>query len=98
MNQVSQYIFNLYHFLLNVRDTAEFVIDREHPVATYNQRKDVIVKGKSQGYAFGNFLEANKEQTAKFVEKIVIQRCKKIFDYISVPGNRRVGNTLLKVI
>ena len=70
MNQVSQYIFNLYHFLLNVRDTAEFVIDREHPVATYNQRKDVIVRGKSQGYAFGNFLEANKEQTAKFVEKL----------------------------
>ncbi len=70
MNQVSQYIFNLYHYLLNLRDTMEYVIDREHKLEVYNNRKNVITKGKEEGSAFGNFLRDNKEQTEKLVEKL----------------------------
>ena len=70
MNQVSQYIFNLYHYLLNLRDTMEYVIDREHKFETYNNRKNVITKGKEEGSAFGNFLRDNKEQTEQLVKQI----------------------------
>lgn len=70
MNQISQYIFNLYHYLLNLRDTMEYVINRDHNLDTYNNRKNVIVKGKEEGSAFGNFIRDNKEQTAQLVEKL----------------------------
>ena len=70
MNQTSQYIFNLYHYLLNLRDTMEFVIDREHKVELYNQRKNVLTKGLEPTSALGSFLENNKEQSEKLVEKI----------------------------
>ena len=70
MNQTSQYIFNIYHYLLNLRDTLEFTIDREHNVNLYNQRKTVLIEGKKSGSAFGNFLDNNKEQAEKLVEKL----------------------------
>lgn len=70
MNQTSQYIFNIYHYLLNLRDTLEFTIDREHSVNLYNQRKTVLIEGKKSGSAFGNFLDNNKEQAEKLVEKL----------------------------
>ena len=70
MNQTSQYIFNIYHYLLNLRDTLEYTIDREHNVNLYNQRKTVLVEGKKTGSAFGNFLDNNKEQAEKLVEKL----------------------------
>ena len=70
MNQTSQYIFNIYHYLLNLRDTLEFTIDRDHNVNLYNQRKTVLIEGKKSGSAFGNFLDNNKEQAEKLVEKL----------------------------
>ena len=70
MNQTSQYIFNLYHYLLNLRDTLEFTINRDHGLNLYNQRKTVLVEGMKPGSAFGNFLENNKEQAEKLVEKL----------------------------
>ena len=70
MNQTSQYIFNIYHYLLNLRDTLEFTIDSEQNVNLYNQRKTVLIEGKKSGSAFGNFLDNNKEQAEKLVEKL----------------------------
>ncbi len=70
MNQESQYTFNIYHFLLNFRDTMEFVLDREHPVALYQQRKTVIENGLNKNSALGNFIENNKEKTEKLVERL----------------------------
>ena len=70
MNQTSQYIFNLYHYLLNLRDTMEYTIDREHTKQLYDQRKEVLTKGLVTGSALGNFLDNNKEQGDKIREKI----------------------------
>lgn len=55
MNHESQYTFNIYHFLLNLRDTLEFAMERDHGVTLYNQRKMVIKKGIEPGSAFGDF-------------------------------------------
>lgn len=70
MNQTSQYIFNLFHYLLNVRDTLEYVLDREHSKVLYDQRKEVITNGYKGNTALGNFFANNKEQGEKITEKI----------------------------
>ena len=70
LNNTNQYIFNIYHYLLNLRDTVEYTIDREHDRNIYDQRLNVLTKGLEQGSALGNFLENNKEQGDKIKEKI----------------------------
>ena len=70
LNSTNQYIFNIYHYMLNLRDTMEYTIDREHSKELYEQRKTVLTKGIEQGSALGNFFENNKEQGDKIKEKI----------------------------
>ena len=70
LNNTNQYIFNIYHYLLNLRDTVEYTIDREHDRHIYDQRLNVLTKGLEQGSALGNFLDNNKEQGDKIREKI----------------------------
>ena len=70
LNNTNQYIFNIYHYLLNLRDTVEYTIDREHPKALFEQRVNVLTKGIEHGSALGNFLENNKEQGDKIKAKI----------------------------
>lgn len=70
MNQTSQYIFNLYHYLLNLRDTLEYTIDRPHDANVFHQRKTVLTKGVEEGAALGNFLSSNKENGEKLKAKI----------------------------
>ena len=70
LNQTNQYIFNIYHYLLNLRDTLEYAIDREHSKAIYDQRKSVLTKGLEKGAALGNFFENNKEQGDKIKGKL----------------------------
>lgn len=70
MNKTSQYIFNIYHYLLQVRDTLEYCINREHEKALYDQRKSILTKGLDENAPLGNFLKNNKEQGDKIKEKI----------------------------
>lgn len=70
MNQTSQYIFNLYHYLLNLRDTLEYTINREHSKQLYDQRKMVLTKGLEKGAALSNFLDNNPETGNKIREKL----------------------------
>ena len=70
MNQTSQYIFNLYHYLLNLRDTLEYTINREHTKVLYDQRKMVLTKGIEKGSALGNFLDNNPDTGNKIREKL----------------------------
>lgn len=70
MNQINQYIFNLYHYLLNLRDTMEYSIERDHTLNIYEQRKSVLTKGLEKGSALGNFIENNGEQGQKLKEKL----------------------------
>lgn len=70
LNQTNQYIFNIYHYLLNLRDTLEYTLDRDHPKAMYDQRKTVLTKGIETGSALGNFFDNNKEQGDKIRGKL----------------------------
>ena len=70
LNSTNQYIFNIYHYLLNLRDTMEYAIDREHSKELYDQRLSVLTKGIEEGSALGNFLNNNKEQGDKIREKL----------------------------
>ncbi len=70
MNQINQYIFNLYHYLLTLRDTLEYTIERDHDVNLYEQRKTILTKGMQSGSALGNFLENNKENGEKIKAKL----------------------------
>ena len=70
MNQTSHYIFNLYHYLLNLRDTLEYTIDREHLDNLYNQRKKVLTDGLNENAPLGNFLKNNPEQGEKLTNQL----------------------------
>ena len=71
MNRFNQYIFNLYHYLLNLRDTMEYTIKREHKVALYNQRKEVLTNGLTgSNTAMGSFIENNGENGEKLKQRI----------------------------
>ena len=77
MNQINHYIFDLYHYLLNLRDTLEYVIERDHQEALYTQRKNVLTQGLLETAPLGNFFKRNEEQSAElkknleeFVEEI----------------------------
>lgn len=70
MNQTTHYIFNLYHYLLNLRDTLEYTIDREHQEALYNQRKKVLTDGLNENAPLGNFLKNNPEQGEKLTAQL----------------------------
>ena len=70
MKQINQYIFNIYHFILNVRDTMEYTIKRDHDVKLFENRKKVIEDNLKEGTAFGNFLKNNGEAGDKIKEQV----------------------------
>lgn len=70
MKQINQYIFNIYHFILNVRDTMEYAIERDHNKAIFDNRKKVISENLNEGTAFGNFLKNNGEAGDKIKEQV----------------------------
>ena len=72
INNINQYIFQVYQYLLALRSTLEYAIDRPHDVNLYNNRKLLLEKGFEPGTALGNFFkeEKNKEQGDKIIEKI----------------------------
>ena len=70
MNQTSHYIFSLYHYLLNLRDTLEYTIDREHQENLYNQRKTVLTDGLKESAPLGNFFKNNPEQGEKLTASL----------------------------
>lgn len=70
MNKANLFIFNLYHYLLNLRDTLQFTLPNEHPLEAFNMRKNVLENGIKEGSALGNFLNQNKEQGDKIREKL----------------------------
>lgn len=70
MNNTNRYIANLYLLLLNVRDTLEFLIPREHPLNVYNARKLTLEESLKENSAFRNFLNNNGEKGKEIEEKM----------------------------
>ena len=69
MTQLSKYIVELYNYMLNVRDTMELAMPREHSIDAYNARKKVLTDGIKEGYAFGNFIKNNGEKGEELLKK-----------------------------
>ena len=65
MNNFSLYTFRLYHYLLTLRDTMEYVIPREHKVEVYEARKKILTENLEEGTPFGDFLKNNGESGEK---------------------------------
>ena len=55
---------------MNLRDTVEYTIDREHTKAIYDARKNVLLTGITPTSALGNFFENNKEQGEKIKSRL----------------------------
>ena len=70
MTQLSKYIVELYNYMLNIRDTMELAMPREHNIDAYNARKKVLTDGIKEGYAFGNFIKNNGEKGEELKSKI----------------------------
>ena len=70
MNQTNHYIFNLYHYLLNLRDTLEYTIERDHTQQLYDQRKKVLTEGLNENAPLGNFLKNNPENGEKLAKQL----------------------------
>ena len=71
MNKQNQYIFGLYQFLLNLRDTLEYTSNRDHELRAYEERKRIITNNvNEENSVFGNFVANNKEQTEKLMETL----------------------------
>ena len=71
MNNFSTYTFRLYHYLLNLRDTLEYAIKRDHKIELYEARKKILTENLEEGTAFGDFLKNNGEVGDKIKEKLV---------------------------
>lgn len=70
MTQLSKYIVELYNYMLNIRDTMELAMPRDHSIDAYNARKKVLTDGIKEGYAFGNFIKNNGEKGEELKTKI----------------------------
>ena len=70
MTQLSKYIVELYNYMLNIRDTMELAMPRDHSIDAYNARKKVLTDGLKEGYAFGNFIKNNGEKGEELKKKI----------------------------
>lgn len=69
MTQISKYIVELYNYMLNIRDTMEYTLPREHKAESYLARKKVLVDGITEGFAFGNFIKNNGEKGEELLKK-----------------------------
>ena len=70
MNQLNHYIFNLYHYLLNLRDTLEYTIERDHAEPLFTQRKNILTDGLNENAPLGNFFKNNPEQEEKLAPQL----------------------------
>lgn len=70
LDGMNQYILNIYHYLLQLRDTVEYTMEREHKIELYQSRKQTLINGKEKGSALGNFFENNAEQSKVVLEKL----------------------------
>lgn len=84
MNQLSQSIFNIYHFTLNLRDTLEYCIERPHSKTLYEQRKNVLTNGYKGTpiTALSNFIENNKKQGGE-AEEAMNNLTKKLDEFVN---------------
>ena len=69
MNDMSKTIFDVAHVVRNLRDTLQFLLDKEQPVKNYESRKKVLNLVLDEKSILGKFLKDNEEKTKDFRAK-----------------------------
>ena len=69
MNDMSKTIFDVAHVVRNLRDTLQFLLDKEQTVQAYDSRKKVLTLVLDEKSILGKFLKDNEEKTKDFKAK-----------------------------
>lgn len=72
MNDISHFIFSIYHYNLMLRDTLEYMMSdrKEFKIAVYNQRKSVLRGMLDNPSPLRHFLDQNKETGEKIANQL----------------------------
>lgn len=72
MNEISHFIFSIYHYSLMLRDTLEYMMSdrKEFKIAVYNQRKSVLKGMIENPSPLRHFLDQNKETGEKISSQL----------------------------
>ena len=70
MNNINQYLFNIYHFLVHMRDTLEYTVPKAHELQVYEAHKNVLSTGYKPNSPLGNWIRDNEKQGQELTTKI----------------------------
>lgn len=72
MNEITHFIFSIYHYSLMLRDTLEYMMSdrKEFKIAVYNQRKAVLTGMLDNPSPLRHFLDQNKETGEKIAAQL----------------------------
>ena len=69
LNDTSLRILDLCNVLKTLRETMEYALPRDHEIAVYNQRKQILSSLKDEKSFIGKFIKDNEDKLKEFIEK-----------------------------
>ena len=69
LNDASLRILDLTNVLKTLRETMEYALPRDHEIAVYNQRKQILSSLKDENSFIGRFIKENEEKLKEFKER-----------------------------
>ena len=69
LNDTSLRILDLTNVLKTLRETMEYALPRDHDIAVYNQRKQILTSLKDENSFIGRFIKDNEEKLKEFKTK-----------------------------
>jgi len=69
LNDTSLRILDLCNVLKTLRETMEYAIPRDHDIAVYNQRKQILSSLNDENSFIGRFIKDNEEKLKEFKER-----------------------------
>lgn len=69
LNDTSLRILDLTNVLKTLRETMEYALPRDHEIAVYNQRKQILSSLKDENSFIGRFIKENEEKLKEFKER-----------------------------
>lgn len=69
LNDTSLRILDLTNVLKTLRETMEYALPRDHEIAVFNQRKQILTSLKDENSFIGRFIKDNEERLKEFKER-----------------------------
>ena len=69
LNDTSLRILDLCNVLKTLRETMEYALPRDHEIAVYNQRKQILTSLNDENSFIGRFIKDNEEKLKEFKER-----------------------------